>query len=597
VARRVTESVLERTAKLLTAKHNIKVQFKPGVAETKGNVITLPTLPDNADQELIDAMQGYLDQQAGNILFSDRSVSNSLKNKATRSKKAAQLKEIFQVVENARVESCMENIYPGCEVNFTNAHWWFYSHLRENWDKSVMGKEVVSKFSKILAASFLELRHRNTDFYENFISKEVREKADKVVETVVKNAPKDTQDSLKLAEEILKLLEEEAEEDEKNRPDDGGAADAEGTEQSPMAMPSQGTKQQSENKGQERAKSAGDLSKALAQAAQQEISERGDPNKTGSSYWSRDRSYEHGLDDKIGYSIFDTSQDSIETLPERTTPTHGDYLNSLRNESRQFTSIMRFKLINTLRASSKRRWVGGKPEGRLDARQAHKAILGVSQDVYKTRQKKVHLDTAVALAIDHSGSMSGRALELAAESAIVLGDVFDPLKIPFMVYGYSTRGTPRTYPEYDEQQLYSRWSNLWIRYYKTFNESWNKGALKLTHARDNCQANTLDGESVLHGIQHLLARPEKRKILLVMNDGHPYPGHGHTGRCQGYLKSIVAAGTQAGVEIIAFGIQSADVKEYYPNHVVINDLEDLVKEPLRKIDGILRQGMLKAMRG
>jgi len=255
---------------------------------------------------------------------------------------------------------------------------------------------------------------------------------------------------------------------------------------------------------------------------------------------------------------------------------------------------MHHKLINTLRASAKRRWGGGRPEGRLDARQVHRAILGVSQDVFKTRQKKVTLDTAVVLAIGHSGSMSGRALELAAESAIVLGDVFDPLKIPFMVYGYSTCGIPRTAPRtVEEQNAYSRWSNLWIRY---FDESWRTGALKLTQARENCQNNTLDGESVLHGIQHLLARPEKRKILLVMNDGQPYPGYGHTGWCQGYLKSVMAAGTRAGVEIIAFGIQFANVKEYYLDYVIINNLEDLVREPLRKIDKILREGMLRTLK-
>jgi cobaltochelatase CobT len=337
------------------------------------------------------------------------------------------------------------------------------------------------------------------------------------------------------------------------------------------------------------------MAKALAQAAQQEISEAADSNQ--SDYYYGNSSYKHGLDDNIGYTIWDTSQDSIETLSERSIPTHGDYLQELRDESRQFTSTMRQKLINTLRASSKRRWVGGKPEGRLDARQAHKAVLGISQDVYRVRQKKVELDTAVVLAIDHSGSMHGRPLELAAESAIVLGDVFDPLKIPFMVYGYSTRGYPKTAPNRNQTQMFARWSNLWIRYYKKFEEPWRKGALKMTHARDNCQANTLDGESVLHGIKHLLARPEKRKILLVMNDGHPYPGHGHTGRCQGYLKSVVEAGTKAGVEIIAFGILSKDVSEYYPNHVVINDLDDLVKEPLKKIDGMLRKGMFKAMRG
>jgi cobaltochelatase CobT len=596
MGRRVTENSLERTAKILTSRHNIKVLFKPGVAETKGNVIILPTLPDNADQETIDAMQGYLDQQAGYVLFSEDRIISKLKTEAQKDKEAAQLWDCFRMVEDTRVEEAMEVIYPGCEMNFTNAHHWLYSRIRENWDKvEPGGTQAMTKFGKILAASFMELRHRNTDFYENFIAQDIRDKADKAVEIVLKDRPEDTKDSLELAKEILRLLEEEKQEDQDNRPEPGeGDSDGEATENQPMTM--QGAKSNAksdgDSKGESKATGQGEMAKALAQAAQQETSENADPNHQAGRH-----SYKHGLDDNIGYTIFDTSEDTIESLSERTIQTHGDYLQELREESRQFTSTMRHKLINTLRASAKRRWVGGKPEGRLDPRQVHKAILGVSTDVFRTRQKKVELDTAVGLAIDHSGSMSGRSLELAAESAIVLGDVFQPLDIPFMVYGYSTRGYPRTHPLGGTEHMYSRWSNLWIRYYKTFDEPWKNGALKLTHARDNCQANTLDGESVLHGIRCLLARPEKRKILLVMNDGQPWPGYGNVGRCQGYLKSVVEAGTRAGVEIIAFGIRSQNVKEYYPNHVVINDIEDLVKEPLKKIDGMLRKGMLKAMRG
>jgi hypothetical protein len=37
--------------------------------------------------------------------------------------------------------------------------------------------------------------------------------------------------------------------------------------------------------------------------------------------------------------------------------------------------------------------------------------------------------------------------------------------------------------------------------------------LKLATAKNNAQNNTLDAESIKHGIQRLLLRPEKRKIL------------------------------------------------------------------------------------
>jgi len=582
MTRRVTETSLARTARLLTSKHDIKVRFQPGVCETTHNSITLPTLPDNADEDLVDAMQGYLDQQAGYVLFSDMAEVSKLKSLVKIDKRKAQEYEAFRIVEDRRVEKNMEDVYPGCELNFFNAHYWLYEHLRANWDE-------LSDFVKILSSTFLDMRHPGSRFYRELPEAALKEKVEQCKTIINKHDPGNTAQSLAAAKEILELLDEERREDEEQREDEQGNEnddEGEGSITSPAGMPSKG--EGKDGSGPATGQAA--MGAALAQASQQEIVDTG-PTITGAI-----EDYQHGLDDGQGYTIFSVDQDSIEDLDERSITTHGDYLMQLREESQQFTSVMRQRLINSLRATQQRRWVGGKQEGRLDARRASRAVLGISQDVYKIRTKKVRLDTAVGLAIDHSGSMGGRLLELAAESAIVLGDVFDPLRIPFMVYGYSTRGYPTTQPAKDEQYLFARWSNLWIRHYKRFDESWHKGALKMTHARFNRQANTLDGESVLYGVKHLLARPEKRKILLVMNDGQPYPGHGHVGRCQAYLKSIVHAATAAGVEIIAFGIRSQNVESYYPNYVLINEPEDLVKEPLKKIDAMLRKGMLKHMR-
>jgi cobalamin biosynthesis protein CobT len=134
---------------------------------------------------------------------------------------------------------------------------------------------------------------------------------------------------------------------------------------------------------------------------------------------------------------------------------------------------------------------------------------------------------------------------------------------------------------------------LWIRYYRDFAEAWEKGAVRLAGADRNVRNNTLDAESIKHGIRRLLERPEKRKILFVFNDGMPFPGYGNLSRCQRHLLDVVAAAATQGVEIVAFGIQSDDVKEYYPNHLIIQDLADLAKEPLKMLDNMLRKGVIK----
>lgn len=568
---RIVESKLARTAKLLAAQHNIKVRFEAGVAETKDNTITLPTLPDNADQELQDAMQGYLDQQAGYVLFGDTKHVARMRKDAKTSKEASQLYDVYRTIEDDRVEQQMEDLFPGCQLNFQNAHAWFYQRLRDGW-------EDLTDFRKILTASFLERRYPGSSFTQDVVGDDILKKAQEVNDLLRKLNPNTSQDSAKAAEKVLELLDQEVEEDREQMadPQDGGEGGQGG---------------EGEGAPQDAAGHGDQMAQALAQKAQQELEAKCSKAPPGSPRAPGNEGYEHNLaDDGVGYAIWSRDEDTILDIEEGSLQRDGAYLQQLREESRRTTNVMRKRLVNSLRAQQRRRWVSGRPEGRLDARKAYKAIHGINPNVYKIRTNKNELDTAIALAIDHSGSMHGQRLKLAAEAAIVLGDVFDPLRIPFLVYGFSTKFR-NTYPTGKDADLYARWNALWIRHYKRFDESWRQGSLKLTYARNNCMNNTLDGESVLYGVQRLLARPEKRKILLVFNDGGPYPGDGNVARCQHYLKQVVAGSQNAGVEIICFGIMTDEVKHYYDQWVLIDEVDDLVNEPLKRIDGMLRKGM------
>jgi cobalamin biosynthesis protein CobT len=245
---------------------------------------------------------------------------------------------------------------------------------------------------------------------------------------------------------------------------------------------------------------------------------------------------------------------------------------------------MRYRLMATLKSLMRSRWAGGKEYGHLDSRRLHKVATG-NLHVYKQKVETAKLDTAVMLMIDHSGSMAGSRLQLAAEAALVMGDVLHQLHVPFSVAGFSTESPV----EYPREKGYSRWNRLWICKHVDWNENWPTAAHKLTNLKP--KNNTLDGESLRWGAQQLMSRPEKRKVLFWFNDGYPEPGHGDVGTCQKYLKDVVESCRKAGVEVVAFGIQSDAVEEYFPKHVVINKLEDLVREPLNHLDRILREGM------
>lgn len=287
------------------------------------------------------------------------------------------------------------------------------------------------------------------------------------------------------------------------------------------------------------------------------------------------------------YRIFSTKNDTL--IPPAST--HNTSLaTSLRDPSiTGATRVLQAKLQGAFTTQVRRRWISTDVPGKLNPKRLYRAVTGAT-NLYKSRTTNIGLDTAVCLAIDHSGSMFGPRIDLAAKAALALGDVLHRLKVPFCVYGYSTKRGYTT-PSDEDKHKYSRWNNLWLKMYGDFRTPWTQVAPELAHAHSSTKLNTLDGESILFGARKLLARQEPRKVLLLFTDGYTNPGaDGHRGDCEGHQQRIIKAVEAAGIEIIAFGIQSDYVANWYQNYVVIEDLNDLTKEPLRKLKEFLVGG-------
>ena len=558
----VRESLLEKQARMLASSYNIRVVFKAGPPRTNGKTIFLPPVPDDAPGEMLSAVQGYLDHETGHVLFTDFEVFQGIEDDL--------LFNCLNAVEDIRMELRMIEAFPGSSYNLRNAHIFLYERVRDRWGSFTL-------INKILCAAGVGLRYADTDFYYSFVEPEVRRWADQVLALVDVSQMTSTADALLAAENVYELLRHLLVDEDRaaSRSEDHFEVPVEGD-----------SKQEGGAESPQGQRPPGDPQEAHGSSIGEELSAALDELQDDHT---RQGKYAHGQGNDHTYAVYTTENDVIRKEPDAPRRTCGRRLKKLREEAKPYTRLMRTRLVNSLRVLTRSRWQGGKESGRLDTRRAYLGASGISGAVYKSKVPGTVLDTAVAIAIDHSGSMTGRPLELAAEASIVLGDVFHPLRVPFLVYGYSTRDV-REVPE--DATSYARWNGLWINIYKEFDEGWPGAALRLTTARKNSKYNTLDGESVKFGVAQLLARREQRKILIVINDGYPFPGSGHLGRCQNYLKNIVGSAQSSGVEIIAFGIRSSAVREYYPNYVIINELEDLIKEPLAKIDTMLRKGIV-----
>lgn len=570
---RLVETTVERTARMLAREYGIRVIWKGNQAKTEGKTIILPVLPDDAPDELLEAVQGYLDHETAHIIFTEFSEFGQYQPKLT----PEQLRCV-NVCEDVRIEYAMGRLYPGSPYNLHRMHDWIYPRIAQHWDK-------INQFRRAISAYYDYAKYGDTDFWKNVVDPTTKDLVHKCLKEI---GPQDkinsTKDAIEAGLRMYEVLKDYAEDEQKQRQEQE-EQEKKDAQQPPQkgppgqSGPSQGM--QKDASGKPMPTSAGDMASMLSQVASQMVEGVG-KQKGGLGY-------QHNLEE-AGYLVYSTAGDTYLPMPDGNLAENGENLRRLRDEARELTSVIQTRLVNTLRSTSRRRWLGGKEEGKIDTRRLHHAILGTSDHVYKQLTDKQHLNTVVGLAIDHSGSMSGTKLELAGKAAIVIGDALNILRVPFMVYGYSTEA-PNRGDMPGATDAYARWGRLWVRYYRDFSEQWEKGAIRLAGSENNCMNNTYDAESVRHGIQRLLQRPEKRKILLVLNDGMPYPGYGNVGRSQQYLHDVVASAKGAGVELVAFGIQATDVRQYYPNNVVINKLEDLVAEPLQALDKMLRGGV------
>lgn len=541
------ESTLEKTARILSQAYGIRVVFKEGKCRTDGSTIYLPLLPDDVPQKIQDAVQGYLDHETGHILYSDLQQFKGL---------SPSEMHCANIVEDLFIERKLEDAFPGSMYNLRNAYHCIYEALEKSW-------EHVNPMNKILVGMFVEKKYPGSSFYTNVVEDNVKEWVTTLNAMFDVKDIKSSADSIRIGRQIHKVLESMVEEWEADNPPE---------DQSVAGQSGEDTSEEFD------ANSARDMGELIAA-----ISEKSNvANNSG---------YEHTKTTDGNYTVWSTEYDKVVEIPVPDRKSSGTALTRHRTESQDIVGVMKNRLVNSLRAVTRRRWSGNRYDGKLDSRRLYRAILGISDAVYKVRTQKVELDTVVAIAIDHSGSMHGDRIRLAARSVIVLGDVLRAIGVPFVVYGFST--DPRTSMlDSVDRDAYARWCGHWIGVYKTFTGAWELSAQKLAVSYSNIKSNTLDGESVRFGCAQLLSRPEKRKVLLVFSDGWPYPSLGDVSKCQKHLKDVVESAANAGIEVVAYGVQSDAVEHYYPEHVVIDELGDLVKAPLAKLEKLLLKGLM-----
>ncbi|WP_354734613.1 cobaltochelatase CobT-related protein [Acinetobacter nosocomialis] len=591
--------------------------------------INLPYLPDNSSDTLIDAVQGFLDQEVAKYLFTDFSV------KPTGSE---EVKALTNLLEEARVERMMGQKYQGSNVNMRNAGQFFIDELIDDkYKELVKNKASDEEISQALMLPMLRALS-GQEVFEHYLKdkmKHIKPVWDMIApfksEIQSLNSTKDVAD---LAKRIYKVLKDEelpempdsgddGEDEENNMPfpgsgSGGGTGEDEGEGESETGGAASSSGGDSDDEAEEGAEEdeKGKEAKAEPDAVKHSL-EDGEPsdNKRGKraaaildALKDTKNNYSEELSKKIAeqaaadvkktrYAVFTNEGDVIEPLEVPKSQYENRMFTKLEDKVSSMVGPMQKDLERAIQARSKSSWEAGLRRGKLNSASLARLAAGKDDRVFRKRIDSTTKDVAVSLVIDMSGSMSGSKIHTAAAAAYALSNVLDRLKIAHEVICFTTHTDSSTY--YERRKLtreaeekygieYSRYENLYMPIIKGYNERINTETKQrfgwLPHS--GLMANNIDGECVEIAARRLMARKEAGKIMMVLSDGSP-AGSGDWHALEYHLKEVVKNVEKSNVKVIGIGIQDHSVKKFYDKHVVIDSVEELPSLVISRLRSML----------
>ena len=265
---------------------------------------------------------------------------------------------------------------------------------------------------------------------------------------------------------------------------------------------------------------------------------------------------------------------------------------------RPVVSRLAKRLLRVLMARQAREWRFDLDEGVLDgSRLAPLVASPGGARPFKQESQSPFPSTVVSLLIDHSGSMRGRPMLIAALTVEIFARVLERCGVRCEVLGFTTRdwdgGEPaREWAASGYPENPGRLNALEHIVVKDAGVPWRRARVALgLFLRDEMLKENIDGEAVGWAHGRLLARPEPRRILVVVSDGTPMDeatmaANGHE-YLEGHLQAVVGEiEARSPVQLAAIGI-GHDVSTFYRNATRIAKIDDLGPALTAKLTALL----------
>ena len=303
------------------------------------------------------------------------------------------------------------------------------------------------------------------------------------------------------------------------------------------------------------------------------------------------------FDYKVYTTRFDEEVEASELCDQEELDRLRAYLDSQLQGLQGIVTRLAYRLQRRLMAHQNRSWDFDQEEGILDAARLARVVTMPGHALsYKVERDVEFKDTVVTLLIDNSGSMRGRPISIAAISADIMARTLERCGVKVEILGFTTRtwkgGQSReAWLAEGKPAQPGRLNDLRHIIYKKADEPLRHARRNLgLMMREGLLKENIDGEALQWAHSRLLARPEDRRILMVISDGAPVDDSTLSVNSAGYLethlrKTIDWIERLSPVQLVAIGI-GHDVTRYYKRAVTIMDVEQLGGTIIEQLAGL-----------
>jgi cobaltochelatase CobT len=566
----------------------MEVSFSKEKPALTGSRARLPDLPRKPSANDIAVTRGLGDSMALRRACHDNAIHSRL---APQGKQA---RAIFDAVEQARVEAIGANAMAGVADNIG-------SMLEDKYSKANLASVTDRADAPLEEAVALMVRERLTgrappasaeravSLWRDWIEDKAGGTLDGLADNVedqqaFARVMRDVLASMDMAEDLAEDEQTDDSEDSQDDQPQGEDAADEGGEDDSGSDDSQAEQSQETSEDQE----GGETEATDASTDDMADDDELDAETPGETRRNNDpfANLPKEIDYKVFTREFDETVGAAELCDEEELERLRAFLDKQLANLQGVVGRLANRLQRRLMAQQNRSWEFDLEEGYLDPARLVRVVVDPMQPLSFKRERDTNFrDTVVTLVLDNSGSMRGRPITVAATCADILARTLERCGVSVEILGFTTRawkgGQAREkWLKGGKPAAPGRLNDLRHIIYKSADEPWRRARRNLgLMMREGLLKENIDGEALLWAHQRLIARPEQRKILMMISDGAPVDDSTLSVNPGNYLERHLRAAidlieTRSPVELLAIGI-GHDVTRYYRRAVTIVDAEEL----------------------